>query len=177
MDQMAGLVRNQRFYRTGACRNQPPESRASHHFVGFNDTLPAGGRGFIKDPDYHKRVANGRFLYRTHNNTLINQPVNDLADLGTLISGMDDYYICAAKRYYRYFTGIDVDLSPMTAAQVSALPPDRRFYRNRVVNLGLQLKSTATTGFNREPAKLIEAIFALPEYKQRDLDLARKAQP
>ena len=172
MDQFGGLVRNFRNFRTGATCLLAAGSQF-HNAMSVRPVAPTLPLNrvwkAVADANYHKEPSYGRFFYRTYNDVLVNVEVNSLEQLGAQISSLDDYYICAAKRYYQYFTGIDVDLSPMNPTALAGLPPDKRFYRSRVVNLGLQLKA------NRNPLALVQSIFALPEYSKTDLDLRTKA--
>lgn len=170
MDQLAGVVRNFRGYRTGTCTFNPPSRFSSYGMVKETPTETSISTWDYKvDVNYRKRPSLGRFLFRTHNNKLINKPIANLDQLGQVIANTEDFYICAAKRYYHYFTGINVDISPLSGA----LAPDQRFYRARVIDLGRKLKSA--DAFNKDSLKLIEAIFALPEYKRADFRLLQAA--
>lgn len=172
MDQLLGGVRNLRGGNSGRCNfnSEPAPDFSSYGWFKQPPTKPKNySWGFMADPDYRKHPSTGKFLYRTYNDKLVDKDFDNLQQLGQILADTNDLYICAAKRYYRYFTGVDADITPMTDAQVEALPADRKFYRKRVINLGMQLKST--TALNKDPLKLIEAIFDLPEYKKKDFNL------
>lgn len=167
MDQLAGLVRNHRFMVTGdkRCRlGGDDQTFNSVHVVPVAANLPLSRAWpYTKDNDYHKRPGTGVLYYRDFNNRLVSVQLDNLTDLGNALLERDDFYICTAKRYYQYFTGIDADIGPMTAAKAATLHPSIQFYRNRVKSLGLELKS------HKSSLRLIQKIFDLPEYRQKDL--------
>ncbi len=63
---------------------------------------------------------------------------SSIAEIGQRLSEGQDLYTCAAKRYYRFFTGVDVDLVPTT---LEVRPIDKH-HRDRVIALGKELKKT-----------------------------------
>jgi hypothetical protein len=69
--------------------------------------------GWPSEPvaDFQRQTPSGRVYFRSFaNGNLINRPVNNIAELGSTLTQIDDYYQCAAKRYFEYFTGIVVPL-------------------------------------------------------------------
>jgi hypothetical protein len=78
---------------------------------------------------------------RSYDGTLINLDVTSLADLGTKLADTNDLYVCAAKHYYQFLTGIDANLSDPGNPSTAAFTPGETFHRNNVINLGLSLKS------------------------------------
>ncbi len=82
--------------------------------------------------DYAK---DGYLKMRTYDGRLIEKPASNIRELATSLADMDDYYICAAKRYFNFFTGVDVDLN-VRSEKTSA---SNEFY-NFVVAEGLKLK-------------------------------------
>lgn len=173
MDQLIGVARNFRSYRSGKCRFDPNHVWGSMALVQEAPSKPAvtSSWGFVLDPDYHKRPSTGRLIFRSYDGTLVDKEVASLAELGAALANTNDLYVCAAKRYLQYFTGIDVSLHPMSQTAVDNLPPDQKYFRNKVVELGLKFRRT-TNGFNQDPIKLIEAIFALPEFAKKDFRLS-----
>ena len=178
MDQMIGVVRNLRSFHGGRCNingSTPPIEAVASQWLPVPPTLAKDTTwDYVADPDYRKRAPAGRMYFRDIYGKLVNEPISSVADIGTILSKRDDIYICAAKRYYQYFTGIDVELVPMTDAEAAKLPPDKKFYRDRVFTLGKNLR--ASNKYNQDAQKLIEAIFALPEYKAKDFKLIQTAQ-
>lgn len=50
---------------------------------------------------------------------------NSLAELGTRIADSQDLYVCAAKRYYKFLTGVDVDLTRAATLELDKLHQDQ----------------------------------------------------
>lgn len=180
MDQVAGVIRNLSFFRKPqSCNPNADPTVAGGFFMGIiNPTLPKLATwGHAMDPDYRKRQPSGRFFFQPHDKSqLKNVEIESTEDLGQAIRSTEDFYICAAKRYYQYFTGIDVSLEPTTDADLdnpSKTPADIAFYRKQVISLGRRLKNTV---FEKKPIKLIEAIIDSPEYGVKDFKLSEKAQ-
>lgn len=115
------------------------------------------------DANYHRRPTNGVLYYRAHDGSLVNLNVGSLAALGEAIASRDDFYVCAAKRYYHYFTGVDVNIGDVDdpAAGIFLTARDE-FHRNRVISLGLQLKQSQSA------RSLIESILRMGSYKRQD---------
>jgi len=112
-------------------------------------------------PDYHfgSRPPKGELFFNNWRNLPVRVPVQGLAQLGQAISEQDDFYLCAAKRYYRFFTGVDVNIR---AVEANMRPLEREHFRN-VVKAGLEvLKSTQST------ERMIEFIFSTPAFKYSD---------
>lgn len=115
------------------------------------------------DANYFKRPPNGVLYFRNQRGTLVNRNVTSLGTLGTAITEQDDFYSCAAKRYYRYFTGIDVDIGDVDDPSAGIfLSPRDIFHRNRVLQLGADLRTSRST------RDLIERILRLPSYSRSD---------
>lgn len=165
MDQLLGVVRNQRLMRSGPCATaRTPDIYNSHHLFGQPWTTTNTSWPPTKNLAWRKNKPTGKLLFRDYKNALQNYDITGLGSLGNTLALSDDLYVCAAKRYYEYFTGIDVDISPIGSGTLS---PDQAFYRQRVVNLGIEFKNT----LGKDPKKLVEKILNLPEYKCRDFQL------
>jgi hypothetical protein len=76
-----------------------------------------------------------------------------LAQLGTLLAGYEDIYTCAAKRYYKFFTGVDVDLTAKATDKVD------KMHQDQVLALGKTLKS------GQSVRTMLRALFASRTYK------------
>jgi len=88
------------------------------------------------DNQFFKRVPNGKVFYRDINNQLIDQNVQGVEAFGQTLAQIDDLYVCAAKRYFRYMTGYDASMLEVpnsSEAEVAA--------RDFVVEIGKRLKS------------------------------------
>jgi hypothetical protein len=175
MDQLIGVARNLRSFNGGKCAYGPDVHMATSNWLPVAPTKPLNKEwDYVASNDYRQEQPNGRLVFRDIYGNLVDQEIKTFGDIGAAFAKRDDMYICAAKRYYQYFTGIDVELLPMTAAQVAKLPPDQKFYRDRVITLGKNLRDAKK--YNQSAQKLIEAIFELPEYKVRDFRLVQTAQ-
>lgn len=98
-----------------------------------------------KDNLYHRRQPDGRLIYRNYAGTLVNKNVRGVAALGEEIAKQDDIYMCAAKRYYNFLTGINIPLDPIKMDTKTNKPMDPNdnftyYHRQRIVNLGATLK-------------------------------------
>jgi hypothetical protein len=113
------------------------------------------------DPDFANRPAAGVLYYRDYLGNLKNVDVAGVSSLGGAIAQTDDLYICASKRYYKYFLGIDVDTGDIfdPAEPVNLTATDLK-HRQNVINLGLQLKSHGSL------RTLVQEILNLNEYKE-----------
>ncbi len=80
-------------------------------------------------------VKPGYLKMRAFNGNLIEKPAGSIKELAGSLSETDDYYICAAKHYFSFFTGVDVDLN--SKVEPSSAVAD---YYNFVVAEGLKLK-------------------------------------
>ena len=118
------------------------------------------------DNVYHRRPPNGVLYYRDYNGNLVNQNVTGVQDLGAKIAARDDMYICAAKRYYEYFTGISVDTGDIKdPLYPNKLTADDTKHRNFIIQLGKNFKS------HQNPRTLIKAILESPQYKRSNFEI------
>lgn len=106
----------------------------------------------INEPvdNFASTPAMGRLYYRNYSGKLVDVSFNSVADLGTKLAGTDDLYACAAKRYYKFLTGLDADLD----SNFKDIDGDRTSIRNEVISLGQKLKTT------RSLKKMIKEIVA-----------------
>jgi hypothetical protein len=108
---------------------------------------------------FASRPPNGALFFNNWRNVAVRVQVQGLAQLGQAMSEQDDFYLCAAKRYYRFFTGVEVNLRGVEA---NMKPFEREHYRN-VVKAGLEvLKTTQST------ERMIEFIFSTPAFHYSD---------
>lgn len=135
MDPMAGYVRNIRT--TGASSPfRPFFAMEMETTESALDTLLP----FDTDEDFYKRPAQGRLVYRSYDGTLVNQISEGLDALGKQLSESNDFYACTAQKYYKHLTGVDVDLNDIGAATATPLSALATKHRQRVIDLGQQLK-------------------------------------
>ena len=94
-----------------------------------------------KNPLFYKTEPSGKLFYRSYNGALVNTELTDIASLGAAIAQTDDFYVCSAKKYYKILTGIDVSLIDSGDLNYIPLNPEHQLHRNKVVALGLKLKT------------------------------------
>lgn len=100
----------------------------------------------------------GSYSYRTLlDKKLVKGNINNLAQLGNHIAGTNDFYLCSAKKYYKYFTGIDVQLVDREPSGSQS-----RVHQNTVIQLSQNLKKGQSVG------KMLEALFNTEVYQHRD---------
>ncbi|MBT5095430.1 MAG: hypothetical protein HOM21_14365, partial [Halobacteriovoraceae bacterium] len=113
------------------------------------------------DVHYPKRPAYGRFLMRDLYGNLIDTTIKGTEDLGRILSERDDFYVCTAKRYFKFLTGVEVDLNIMERSYRD-LDLTSRYFLNLLVKWGRELKIT------QDLKLLINRIISSPIYSQRD---------
>lgn len=109
----------------------------------FNVTLPSTEIfASAAVPNYNKQQPTGRLFYRSfHSGELINQDVQNIEDMGKKLAETEEFYQCLSKRYFQYFTGINVSLY------------DTRDKKNQDLNLAL-------TERDKQDRKFIEFLGA-----------------
>lgn len=138
MDPLAGAIRNVANVHS---HNTSNTTNRVNFIAKINPTLGSAPFPTTKvDASFYKRPPEGKLYYRSHNGNLISQDFTGMEELGELLAKTDDLYVCAAKRYYRFLTGIDVDLSDPGDINSPQLSDGAKFQRERVVSLGLELK-------------------------------------
>ena len=126
----------------------------------ITSTLPAETGTVDSDPNYYLRPTNGMLRYRAFDGTLVQQNVTSIQDLGNKIAATDDLYVCAAAHYFRFFTGINVNLQDAGDTTLPPLSNADLDYRNQVITLGKNLKTSQSL------QSLIQAILSSPIYQK-----------
>ena len=165
MDQMGASIRN--LYAGYSSRPfAQPENTSVHMFkLPENPSLakiPNPIAPLAGDPNYGRRRPEGRLYFRSYDGTLIDEPIvglNGPSGLGAALSKTNDLYVCAARRVFAYFTGIEVDLDNR-----SNEPNDpNAYYREEVISMGLELKKSNSM------KKLIHSVLAHKVYQAPDM--------
>ncbi len=91
--------------------------------------------GINSDNTFARQSPEGRVLIRDMNGNLINEAVTGVEQLGTTLSNIDDYYMCAASRYFNFLTGFKA-----STLEVPNASPEEIQARLYVVQLGNSLK-------------------------------------
>lgn len=154
MDRAAAVIRNFSYKTIGGTR--APDIGAIE-LISRPSTLPPGNLWPAKpDAQYSKRAPVGTLYFRDYTGKLVNVKVNGIREFAAAIMDTDDFYICAAKRYYEYFTGIRVDVSD---PQGRTFAEPMASYRDTVINLGKNLRG------HRNLQTTIEEILNTNEYR------------
>lgn len=118
------------------------------------------------DPLYNKREPKGSVTYMNYDKKFINRPVTGLQEYGEVLASENDLYVCAAKRYYKFFTGVDVPLTyiPLDKDKKPKNAADtfNHYHRQTVINLGVKLKTHGSL------QTLIEEILKTKTFKARN---------
>ncbi len=128
----------------------PP--KGTEALTRFKLPVTAGTTVFaLKSPD-------GELHFRTLAGQKIKMPISSFAQVGIEFAKLDDFYACAAKRYYKYFTGVDVPLGEQPS------DPIERAHLDTVKALGQQLKSDP----NQSLKSLVSNIFKTEAFQSRN---------
>lgn len=174
MDPMAGLVRDLRFRRIGREREKGHvfllRKNKSPSYNNSNEDFPIHA-----DSNYYKKYPSGGFAFRNYNGQMIKESkLKNVGELGNLISRQTDMYACLAKRYLKYFTGIDAHIGDASLNNPDPdhqlLNPKERSFRDLAIKLGKELQNDQL----QDPRKVIEKILRLPLYQESDYLLRGK---
>lgn len=125
--------------------------RSLYAVIGYKPVKPILSPASVPSaPDvdnlYHRRTPKGRVVYMNYDNQLVDTEVTGLQEYGEVLASQKDIYVCAAKRYYHFLTGVDVPLTyipldPKTKLPLSKSDEFNHYHRQKVVELGLKLKT------------------------------------
>lgn len=168
-DRISGVVRGMKFVFIG--NNDPSkvgQKDRGGNFPTFHDvTQPAETSwSAAVDNNYYRRPTNGKIFFRNYKGDLVDEDVTSVANLGTKVADLDDFYLCIAKRYYSYFTGIDIDNGDLyDPDHTHVLNKAEETHRNIVIQLGLKLKTSQSL------TELITNILNSDHYKTSDFGI------
>ena len=170
LDQMAYTARNVILTGTDFSRisaGSRLESKTAYLTSTFRPDF-ASETGWPSEPivDFHRQKPTGRLYFRSFaDGQLINKSVQNISELGMALSLTNDYYQCASKRYFKFFTGIDVALydrlDPRFSETNRTLSNDAIADRIFVEKLAVTLKSTQSV------KAVIKEIMASGYYRSR----------
>lgn len=165
MDRMASTIRGFHYQTFGANNLSVPRGGM---FATLTTPTQVAEQGWpaVVDNQYNLRPPNGTLFYRDHQGSLIDLPVTSLTDLGNKLAAQDDMYICLARRYYKYFTGIDVNISDPGDPSATPLTADDLVHRAIIVSLGKKLKQ------HQSAKQLIQDILNMPHYRLSDFGVS-----
>lgn len=138
MDPLAGAVRNMRANWT----HNAGDIGQRVKFIGER-TPDLGAMPFpskVADGSFHRRPAEARLFYRSYDGSLVHKEMEGLNELGASMAETNDLYVCAAKRYYHFLTGINVSLADIGDINTPTMTTGEQEQRERVIDLGLKLK-------------------------------------
>lgn len=158
MDRMAASIRGFRYKNVG---------NLSYDLSGggfANFVVPTGGSGTewpsIPQTNYAQKDPDGVLFFRNYKGVLRDLAFRGTAHLGNLLAAEEDLFVCAAKRYYSYFLGVEVFVGDPPMAP--ALTEEEAVQTAHVEELGRALKADSGQSLRT----LIRSIFELPEYQQ-----------
>lgn len=148
MDQTAGYIRNLQFLLS------MPQNNGNSSIIGSRlrpwEISSVKSWSETTDSTWYKQEPIGRLYYRDYNGKLVHKTGSGIESLAEQIAETDDYYICAAKNYYKHFMNVDVALpDPGKAGYVE----DESGHRAELIRLGLEFKK------HKSLKKLVESIF------------------
>ncbi len=109
--------------------------------------------------DFYKRTPWGKLYYRSHDGELIDEEVMGFSQLGSALSKQEAPYVCAAKRYFQFFTGVDANIDDIDhILSETELTEKERYYRNFVIKLGKELKE------HQSLEQMLKRIFSSKAY-------------
>lgn len=148
MDPAALTMRNIRF--AGTAEGFPSPARATATMVSISADMPPASPFWPTDPtpNFERTPPQGRLFFRSYTGALIDQSVSNLDGLGQAMASTQDFYTCAASRYFKYFTGVGVNLmdpsDPSNQPAIAAMSAKDQEYYNYVTALGRELKATGS---------------------------------
>ena len=138
MDPLSAVLSNEAVARTN-------NGNIADKFAYFSERPPTLAHAemptLANDSNFSKRPASGRLFYRSYDGKLIKEEMVGAQELGSIIAETNDFYVCAAKRYYKFLTGIEVDLSDIGNINTPAFGKGTNYQRNKVIKMGLELKN------------------------------------
>jgi hypothetical protein len=128
----------------------------------------------LRDPYFYRRPSTGDLRYRSYDGSLIWQHFTATSDIDGLqkmgdwmAQNSNDLYICAASRYMKFFTGIEINLQDPGDPRYPSLSADDQYYKSKAIEFGMNLKTSQSL------RGLIRDIISSDIYQKRGMrDLA-----
>lgn len=176
IDQMAYTVRNMRWITAGRGCPADPKTQGldTAHLTSYLPSQSGSSNWQAQGTaDFHLQQPYGRLYFRSYNGKLVNEEVLGVSGLGLALAKTDDLYVCAAKRYFKEFTGINVSLYDMGDASNSGLNRQLNAkdfeYRKFVETIGLKFKQ------HQNVRTLIKDIISSKYYRKSDFGKSEEA--
>lgn len=161
MDQAAGVARNlttgsSDYFQLATGKNTVA-AKIPIVLTSYNQAQQATAEWIDKaDPEFHIKKSKGLIHTRTLSGELLSRQIDSINDLGIAMTQTNDFYTCAAKRYFEFLTGINVPLydrkDPRNAELNRSLSLEHIEDRDFVENLGKELQRNQSL---KEVIKLI----------------------
>ena len=150
IDPLARLIRNTIIVRTsptGSSNLRGSPLQVAYHTLVELEAHPNEFEGWIDTPDnaFLSRPQNGRFYYRAVDGELVNIVESNGGGMSSMMEQvveLDDYYLCASKRYLSFLTGIDLILQDQGDINSQKLNPKDQNYFKFLRKLAKKLKET-----------------------------------
>jgi hypothetical protein len=173
IDPMAWSIRNIRLSKLG---NNPLFTNVLYFLEKYAATPLASeagpvhglGAGTVADTSFYKRPPKGHLYFRTFTGSLVSEQVEGLdgaQGLGEAIANLDDYYVCASKRYFEFFTGHKVIIEDITDINSTKLNDKQLRLRNFTIGMGKKLRQT------QKLRDVVKEIFGSDFYKNSDYEI------
>jgi hypothetical protein len=139
-------------------------AKTALHVTSYRPEIPSV-EGWPSEPvvNFHRQIPTGRLFFRSMTGELIDKPLNGIDSLGQAMSQTKDFYYCAAKRYFDYFTGINVSMfdrtNPANAEMNQKLSKESEEHRKFIEDLGDELQK------NQSVKTMIKSIMASKYYR------------
>ena len=137
MDNMAGVTRN---YQLDPFPATLAVGGVFMSITGNSVNAAAETSSIDSDAQFKNRPSNGHLYFRTFDGNWVDQPITSVASLGAALAGLNDPYVCAAKRYYAFMTGVTVVIDDSGSPDALPLNKEQAQQRDFVISLGKKLK-------------------------------------
>ncbi|MNK81511.1 hypothetical protein D3C87_1012540 [compost metagenome] len=148
--------------------NPPPAFLRNAVAMTTYKATAASVNGWPAEPvaGFHTQTPTGRLYYRSATGALVDKQVTGITGMGRAMSETDDYYLCAAKRYFEFMTGIQVPLydrtDPRNATLNTTLTPEAIEDRRYVEDLASSLRSSGSV------VQMVEDILSSDYYSKEN---------
>ncbi len=157
MDEMAMVYRNNFIFSSASTRQLVGKAIQG---VGQFPASPSATLFALRPPagqlHFRELISSGNYR-----RSVVRSDFSNLESLGQKLAGANDLYRCASKRYYRFFTGIDVDLTRRADSKMD------RYHQDLVLELADKLKSTQSV------KSILRDIFSSESFQTRSYLPAR----
>jgi hypothetical protein len=173
LDPLGAALRNVTFVRTD--QNSDTDRQAHILVVRDQPTSASELEGLHlvhADANFYRRPPNSMIYYRNYQGELVKESISansieeSLSKVGNSFANKDDFYMCAASRYFHFFTGIKTNLLDYKDVRNGGQITDADLhYRKLVKELADSLKNDPKQSIK----SLIRKIVSLPLYRSEGM--------